>query len=84
MSQALGFCTHLIYGFAGIDPVSFEAVSLNPTLDTGAGHAFFRLVPQFKRNYPDLKVLLSIGGNADPYEETHKYLVLVRLIKHEK
>ncbi|KAK0167192.1 hypothetical protein PV327_004623 [Microctonus hyperodae] len=76
VSQALGFCTHLIYGFAGVDPVSFEAISLNPTLDTGAGHAFFRLVPQFKRNYPDLKVLLSIGGNADPYEETHKYLVL--------
>ncbi|XP_043475551.1 chitinase-like protein Idgf4 [Leptopilina heterotoma] len=76
LRPALSLCTHLIYGFAGIDANSFDVVPLNPNLDTGAGYAFYRLVTQMKRNFPDLKVYLGIGGNADPYEETHKYLTL--------
>ncbi|XP_033221448.1 chitinase-like protein EN03 [Belonocnema kinseyi] len=74
LRPALSMCTHLIYGWAGIDANSFEVVPLNPSLDTGAGYAFYRLVTQLKRNFPDLKIYLGIGGNADPYEETHKYL----------
>ncbi|XP_047351207.1 chitinase-like protein EN03 [Vespa velutina] len=73
---ALSLCTHLIYGFAGINPDTFEIISLNPNLDTGAGYAYYRLTTQLKKSFPDLKVYLSIGGNADPYEETHKYLTL--------
>lgn len=73
--SALSLCTHLVYGFAGITADKFEVVSLNPNLDTGAGYAYYRLVPQLKKAFPDLKVYLSIGGNADPEEETHKYLV---------
>ncbi|XP_076288904.1 imaginal disc growth factor 4 isoform X2 [Lasioglossum baleicum] len=73
--SALSLCTHLIYGFAGITSDKFEVVSLNPNLDTGAGYAYYRLVPQLKKAFPDLKVYLSIGGNADPLEETHEYLV---------
>lgn len=77
LRPALSMCTHLIYGWAGIDANSFEVVPLNPSLDTGAGYAFYRLVTQLKRNFPDLKIYLGIGGNADPYEETHKYLTAV-------
>ncbi|XP_076378568.1 imaginal disc growth factor 4 isoform X1 [Megalopta genalis] len=73
--SALSLCTHLIYGFAGITSDNFEVQSLNPNLDTGAGYAYYRLVPQLKKAFPDLKVYLSIGGNADPPEETHEYLV---------
>lgn len=73
--SALSLCTHLIYGFAGITSDKFEVVSLNPNLDTGAGYAYYRLVPQLKKAFPDLKIYLSIGGNADPPEETHEYLV---------
>nr|XP_031830220.1 chitinase-like protein EN03 isoform X1 [Nomia melanderi]XP_031830221.1 chitinase-like protein EN03 isoform X1 [Nomia melanderi] len=73
---ALSLCTHLIYGFAGITADKFEVVSLNPNLDTGAGYAYYRLATQLKRSFPELKIYLSIGGNADPEEETHKYLVL--------
>nr|AXY94709.1 chitinase-like protein IDGF [Habrobracon hebetor] len=76
LRPALGFCTHLIYGFAGIDSTSFETIPLHPELDTGAGYGFYKLVTQMKRSFPDVKIYLSIGGNADPYEETHKYLTL--------
>ncbi|XP_076632361.1 imaginal disc growth factor 4 isoform X2 [Colletes latitarsis] len=73
---ALSLCTHLVYGFAGINAENFEVLSLNPNLDTGAGYAYYRLVTQLRRDYPDLKVYLGIGGNADPVEDTHKYLVV--------
>lgn len=76
VQPALPLCTHLVYGFAGINAETFEVISLTPNLDTGAGYAYYRLATQLKRSYPDLKIYLSIGGNADPYEETHKYLTL--------
>lgn len=77
LRPALPLCTHLIYGYAGINPKTLEVVSLDRTLDTGVGYSDYRLVTQFKKSYPNLKLYLSIGGNADPYEETHKYLVAV-------
>lgn len=77
VQPALSLCTHLIYGFAGITADKFEVVSLHPNLDTGAGYAYYRLATQLKKTFPLLKIYLSIGGNADPEEETHKYLVLV-------
>lgn len=77
LNPALSLCTHLVYGYAGIDANTFEAIPLTPALDTGAGYGFYRLVTQLKKTHPDLRVYLSIGGNADPYEETHKYLKLV-------
>lgn len=77
LRPALSYCTHLVYGYAGLNAENHEAVPLNPHLDTGTGYAFYQLVLQLKSSFPDLKVYLSIGGNADPYEETHKYLTVV-------
>nr|XP_034185610.1 chitinase-like protein Idgf4 isoform X2 [Osmia lignaria] len=74
--SALSLCTHLIYGFAGIKSDTFEVVPLNPNLDTGAGYSYYKLATQLKKSFPELKVYLSIGGNADPEDETHKYLVV--------
>ncbi|XP_043523463.1 chitinase-like protein EN03 isoform X1 [Frieseomelitta varia] len=74
--SALSLCTHLVYGFAGISADSFEVVPLNPTLDTGVGYSYYKLATQLKRTFPELKVYLGIGGNADPNDDTHKYLVL--------
>ena len=67
----------MIYGFAGINAQTFEVIPLNPSLDTGAGYGHYKLVTQLKRSFPELKIYLGIGGNADPYEETHKYLTVV-------
>ncbi|PBC29668.1 Chitinase protein Idgf4 [Apis cerana cerana] len=76
VQSALSLCTHLIYGFAGINAETFEVVPLKPSLDTGVGYSYYKLVTQLKRTFPNLKIYLSIGGNADPDDETHKYLVL--------
>ncbi|XP_058444307.1 chitinase-like protein Idgf1, partial [Malaya genurostris] len=62
IEAALPFCTHLVYGYAAVDPESNKAVSRNPNLDLDTGKGNFRLVTQLKRKYPALKVLLGIGG----------------------
>ncbi|KAF7987648.1 hypothetical protein HCN44_003511 [Aphidius gifuensis] len=77
LKPALEVCTHLVYGFAGIEAGTFKAISLHPSIDTGAGFGFYKQVTQLKRTYPAIKFYLSIGGNDDPYEETHKYLTLL-------
>ncbi|XP_017876180.1 chitinase-like protein EN03 isoform X2 [Ceratina calcarata] len=74
--SALNLCTHLIYGFAGIKADTYEVTPLNPNLDTGSGYSYYKLTTQLKRSFPELKIYLGIGGNADPDFETHKYLLL--------
>lgn len=78
VKPALAVCTHLIYGYAHINS-NFEIVSGSPNLDTGSGYAYYRLATQLKRSFPDVKIYLSVGGNSDPYDDEHKYLVLVSI-----
>lgn len=76
---ALPLCTHLVYGFAGINTETLEVVPLHPHIDIRGGIDLYRAVLQLKRINWNLKVCLSIGGNADPYEKMHKYLVMVSI-----
>ncbi|XP_011297816.1 chitinase-like protein EN03 [Fopius arisanus] len=75
LNPVLGLCTHLVYGFAAINPDNFKIVP--PNFNTGASYGFYEFIAQLKRSFPGLKIYLSVGGNADPYESTHKYLTLV-------
>jgi len=73
---ALQFCTHLVYGFAGIRPDTYQAYSLNENLDVH-NHQFSEITAM-KRKYPHLKVLLSVGGDKDPeVDEANKYIELL-------
>jgi GH18 family chitinase len=71
----LSLCTHLVYGYAGILPDTFKVAPIisNEELDTVNG--LFRQVTQLKKYYPSLKILLSVGGDAD--EGSDKYLALL-------
>ncbi|KAG7212244.1 hypothetical protein KM043_012575 [Ampulex compressa] len=82
VEPALSLCTDLVYGYAGINAENFEIISLNPQLDTGAGYAYYKLVTHLKKSFPDLKIHLGIGGNADPEVDTHKYLTLTETAAH--
>nr|WCL15183.1 imaginal disc growth factor protein [Yponomeuta evonymella] len=76
LEPALAFCTHLVYGYAGVQPDTFKMVSLNENLDIDTAHANYRTVTNFKSKYPQLKVLLSVGGDAD-VDEAAKYNLLL-------
>lgn len=76
MDPALSYCTHLIYGYAAIAHDTHKLVAMNPNLDLDQGHGNYRVVTQMKRKFPQLKVLLSVGGGADN-EEPEKYNTLV-------
>ncbi|XP_019930928.3 chitinase-like protein Idgf4 [Aedes albopictus] len=62
IEAALPFCTHLVYGYAAVDPDSNKAVSRNANLDLDTGKGNYRQVTGLKRKFPGLKVLLGIGG----------------------
>lgn len=69
LKYSLQFCTHLMYGYAGLTPSSFSPSSLNPDLDM----YHYREVTALKSQFPNLKIYLSLGGDAD-VNNTEKYL----------
>lgn len=78
LDPAFSLCTHLIYGYAGINATTGELASLDPYVDFEDGLGLYRKILDYKVRFPNTKILLSVGGDADPYEETHKYLTVVR------
>lgn len=82
LKPALSYCTHLVYGYVGIDDDKFKAISLDPKLDlpeskdVKGGKGNFKSITALKKAYPSLTILLSVGGNADT-EDPDKYLSVV-------
>lgn len=76
---ALPFCTHLVYGYAGINPTTNKIRAIDESLDLDSGKGQYRAVSALKKRYPNLKILLSVGGFKDLSEEKpfEKYLTLL-------
>jgi GH18 family chitinase len=76
IEPALAQCTHLVYGYAGIDGSTNKIKSLLPDVETNPTNGQFKLATGFKTKYPNLKVFLSLGGGADE-GESEKYHKLI-------
>jgi len=74
LEVALQFCTHVIYGYAGIQPGTSQVVSLNENLEIQRRH--FAMVTALKERYPLVKFLLSVGGDRD-LQNPEKYMELL-------
>ncbi|KAH8351813.1 hypothetical protein KR059_012642, partial [Drosophila kikkawai] len=74
LELAMQFCTHLVYGYAGLKPDTHELFSLNVDLDM---FHYFEVTDLHKK-FPQLKILLSVGGDHD-VDEAHpnKYIELL-------
>ena len=81
LRPVLSHCTHLIYRYAGMNLENQEVILLYPNIDTGTAKFLPLLITHVKRNFPDLKVYLGIGGNDVPYEKTHEYRTFVSFIQ---
>lgn len=66
-------CTHLIYAFATIDPHSYELIPRDEEYDVVQGG--YRAFTGLKHKNPDLKILLSVGGNQE--DNTHRFSNLI-------
>jgi chitinase len=57
-------CTHLVYGFAGLDKTRYVIKSLDEynDLEENWGKGSFRKFTNLKNVNPNLKTLLAIGG----------------------
>ncbi|KAF5295429.1 hypothetical protein FQA39_LY13090 [Lamprigera yunnana] len=75
LEEPLQFCTHLVYGFAGINPTTYKAIPLSEQFDVTQNH--FREITNLKRRFPGLRVLLAIGGDRDDAEHPEKYMKLL-------
>lgn len=75
IEPAVSFCDVLIYGWAGIDIYSNKIRPLNEALELDSGQALYRQVTNLKNKYPKLKVLLGVGGNADPNRDIYLQLL---------
>ncbi|XP_050441164.1 chitinase-like protein EN03 [Adelges cooleyi] len=79
LKPAVSFCTHLVYGYVGIDDDKYNVKSLDPKLDlpeskdVKGGKGNFKAITSLKKAYPGLTVLLSVGGMADT-DDPDKYL----------
>ncbi|XP_017105077.2 chitinase-like protein Idgf1 [Drosophila bipectinata] len=71
MELALEFCTHLVYGYAGMKAETYEMFSLNVDLDM----FHYKEITSLRQKFPHLKILLSVGGDHD-VDEAHpnKYI----------
>jgi len=86
LKPALSYCTHLVYGYVGMDDDKYKVKSLDPKLDlpeskdVKGGKGNFKSITALKKAYPSLTILLSVGGNADT-EDPDKYLSVVSTVK---
>ncbi|XP_017056523.1 LOW QUALITY PROTEIN: chitinase-like protein Idgf1 [Drosophila ficusphila] len=74
LELALSFCTHLVYGYAGLKAGTHELFSLNVDLDM----FYYKDITALRQKFPQLKILLSVGGDHD-VDEAHpnKYIELL-------
>ncbi|XP_055594592.1 chitinase-like protein Idgf4 [Uranotaenia lowii] len=75
--EALPFCTHLIYGYAAIDPYNSCLVPVDDMFDCDHGRGHYRGIISLKEQFPGLKILLSIGFHKDWNEPLEKYLTVL-------
>lgn len=68
----------MIYAYAGISNSEHKIKSLDKELDTekDKGHDLYKQVTALKSSYPDLNILLGVGGFEDQNNK-EKYLELV-------
>ncbi|KAI8041948.1 hypothetical protein M5D96_003244 [Drosophila gunungcola] len=71
MELSLQWCTHLIYGYAGVNADNFEMQSINKRLDLEQRH--LAQVTSLKDRYPHIKFFLSVGGDADLNDGNQRY-----------
>ncbi|KAG5893214.1 hypothetical protein JTB14_025618 [Gonioctena quinquepunctata] len=63
IEPALQFCSHLVYGYCGINPATNKIMPLNEKFDVNQDN--YRHITELKRRFPGLRVLLSVGGGRD-------------------
>nr|XP_023014132.1 chitinase-like protein Idgf4 isoform X2 [Leptinotarsa decemlineata] len=78
LEPALQFCTHLIYGYAGINPTTNKIMPLNEKFDVNGDN--YRHITELKRRFPGLRVLLSVGGGKDVSGEDKEKNMIYRTI----
>ncbi|XP_070850813.1 chitinase-like protein Idgf1 [Drosophila suzukii] len=74
LELAMQFCSHLVYGYAGLKAGTHELFSLNVDLDM----FYYKDITALRQKFPQLKILLSVGGDHDvDLAHPNKYIELL-------
>ena len=67
-------CTHLVFGFAGLDPEQYTIKALDPynELEENWGKGAYKRFTNLKNINPNLVTLLAIGGWNEGMNQNHK------------
>lgn len=79
IKQGLQYCTHLIYGYAGLDDDDYVLKHLDEDLVLDKGKAQYKAASGLKSFNAGLKVMLSLGGFGDT-DDLDKYLEVVSFV----
>ncbi|XP_075161805.1 chitinase-like protein Idgf3 [Haematobia irritans] len=71
LQTSLQLCTHVVYGYVGIRDESYDVVTMD-----SRQIPIFEQVRQLKKKFPNVKFLLSLGGNGD-LRKVEKYYGLL-------
>jgi GH18 family chitinase len=75
IEPSISMCSHLVYGYAGIKADDFKVAPLLSNEELDQNNGLYKQITSIKSKYPSLKILLSVGGDAD--EGPEKYLALL-------
>lgn len=78
MEPALQFCSHLIYGYADINPDTYKAIPRDEKFDVNSDN--YRHVTDLKRRFPGLRVLLSVGGEDFTGQDQEKITAYTTMV----
>ncbi|XP_037928025.1 chitinase-like protein Idgf5 [Teleopsis dalmanni] len=80
LEPALHYCNYLVYGYAKIEPANVLQEPSKVLVDASTGRDHYRTITNLKSKYPNIRILLSVGGDKDidlNYLETNKYLQIL-------
>ncbi|KAH8399095.1 hypothetical protein KR215_002159 [Drosophila sulfurigaster] len=85
LEEALPYCSHLVYGYMIMYGDNYQIHSYGEVDEKDVLQHYFAEIKSFKQKYPELKILLSVGGDRDiDVSYPRKYIELLEATQEKQ
>lgn len=77
IEQGVAQCNTLVYGYAVLDGSNNKIRAFSSALEADGPSSQYKLITNYKTKFPNLKVLLSLGGGYDELGSSEKYFKMI-------